>query len=79
MFKMEMFVARKCKIFIVRMKKLIAEYYLINMHAPSNVDCLTDCLVNSLGCMRFYDETLNVWLDLCIESKNTLRDKYINR
>ena len=57
-------------------------FHLTYVQAPSNVvirTADTDCFVISLGCMKFYHETLNVWLEVGIQSKNTLRYIDINQ
>ena len=54
-------------------------FHLTNVSSPANAvvrTADTDCLIIALGCKRFYNPLLKIWLEVGLMSKNTLR--YIN-
>ena len=54
-------------------------FHLDHISGPSNVVIRTDdtdCLVIALGCTHLFDQKVNIWLEVGVQSKNNLR--YIN-
>ena len=51
-------------------------FHLTNVSSPANAvvrTADTDCLIIALGCKRLYNPLLKIWLEVGLESKNTLR------
>ena len=57
-------------------------FHLSNIVLPSNVvvrTADTDCLVIGLGCKHLYDPSLNIWLEVGVQSNNSQRFINMNR
>jgi hypothetical protein len=54
-------------------------FHMSLVPSPSNIVVRTvdtDCLIIALGCKQYYDEGINIWIEVGTQSKNSLR--YIN-